>query len=341
MPAIVLLLATACTTEPPRSEPSPSPTVAAEPSPTSSRGLQMAVVLPPATVRSEAQLAAVREEAERLRDTRRDEVASVRIVQPDAPAFTQDVVAVLAEGGADLVCVLGPGAGAAVTAVAPSFPSTRFCATPAIAEAEAIPGNVLLIDLRVEEIAYLAGVAAQLTSGQGSPGFVAGETQYATDRQRQAFGAGINAVAEEPVVPYTGFPVSDADRAFELAAPRYAAGVATIYTVAGDADAGVRRAAQREGGLVIGSLLTLVPDPDEPPPVAVLMTTSQRLDIGLGIAMDRAVDAWSGGLASVGLAEGALDVAGGGSSRYPRIAPRLADVRERIERRELVPLSPR
>jgi basic membrane lipoprotein Med (substrate-binding protein (PBP1-ABC) superfamily) len=339
---VVLLLGflAACTTGGPSTAPSPSPTPVTVPSPTTaSAGRQLAIVLPPATTRSTAQVAAVREEAEQVGSRYRDELPSVRILQPDTPEFSGDITALLAERGADLVCVLGPGAGAVALAVAPSFPQTRFCAAPAIAEPEGIPANVLLVDLRVEEIAFLAGAAAQLASVDGSPGFLAGEAQYDIDRQRAAFTAGINAVADEPVTPYVGFPVSDADRALQLAAPQYAGGVDTIYTVAGDADAGVRRAAQREGGLVIGSILTVVPEPTQPPPVAVLMTTTQRLGVALGLAVEQLLGTWEGGLASVGLAEGALGVAGGGSGRWARVAPAVADLRGRIESRELRPLS--
>lgn len=324
---------------PPEPAPSPSPTSSATPESAEAEGLGVAVVLPPESLWSETRVERIREELASLRRTHLSDVPTWRTVQPETPVFSRDLAAVLAEQGADLVCVIGPGAGAVVLEVAPAFPRTRFCATPAIAEPARIPANVLLIDVRVEEVGYVAGVAARLTSTTGPAGFVAAQDEYATDRRRGGFLAGLNADGPVPRSPYLAAPIGDADRAFELAAPRYAAGVQTIYTAAGDGDAGVRRAAQQHGGLVIGALDTLVPEPDEPLPVAVLLGTVTSLDGAVAIAVDQALSTWDGGLASVGLAEGALRLVPGGSARYAAIAGRLDDVRERIEGGELQPLA--
>ncbi len=337
--ALAAALVAGCERGEPAPAPSPSPSSEGVPSPPGPSGLSVAFVIPADAARPAAVVSSVREDLDRLRRSHLRDVTDWRVVEADAPAFTADLVTYLADEGTDLVCAIGPGSGDVVVRVAPSFPRTRFCATPAIAEADAIPGNVLLIDLRVEEVAYLAGVAAQLTATTGPPGFVGGESQYSIDRQRAAFQAGINAVAATPVTPYVAFPVVDADQAFALAVPQYEAGVATIYSAAGSADVGVRRAAQETGGLVIGSLATLVPDPSEPPPTAVLMVTQQRLDVGAGIAVEQALTSWEGGLASVGLAQRALDVGPGGSGRYGIVAPRIEELRARIEADELRPLS--
>lgn len=337
----VLTLTTACRDgASPTPTPAPSPSaVAAAPTPVDPGGLSAAFVLPPPTAASPAELASLREDLARLRRTHLRDVTTWRVVAADGPEFVGDLVALLAEDGADLVCAIGPRSGDVVVRIAPAFPETRFCATPAIAEVATIPANVLLIDLRVEEVAYLAGAAAQLTSSPGPPGFVAGEGQYSVDRQRIAFQLGINAVSEAPVAPYVAFPVGDAERALELAAPQYAAGVGTIYSAAGAADAGVRQAAQQNDGLVIGSLQTLVPDPAAPPPAAVLLTISERFDVPVDLALSRALGSWEGGLASVGLAQDALAIAPGGSARYRAIAPRLDELRARIEADQLQPLG--
>lgn len=336
----VATLATACQDGTPVPAPSPSPTtVVAAPTPVDPGGLSAAFVLPPPAVASPAELEALREDLARLRRTHLRDVTTWRVVAADGPEFVGDLVALFAEDGADLVCAIGPRSGDVVVRIASAFPETRFCATPAIAELALIPANVLLIDLRVEEVAYLAGVAAQLTSAPGAPGFVAGDTRYSVDRQRLAFQLGINAVSETPVAPYVAFPVGDPERALELAAPQYAAGVGTIFSTAGAADAGVRRAAQENDGLVIGSLRTLVPDPGEAPPAAVLFTISERFDVPVGIAVDRALASWEGGLASVGLAQDVFTLAPGGSPRYRAIAPRLDELQARIEADQLQPLG--
>lgn len=340
-----LLLLPACRSVPPGPAPSPSPTATATAAPSPVSGLRMAVVIPPVSLRTAAETAAMREDLDDLRRRFGGDIASLRIVQPDSPAFTVDVTDLVADRGADLVCVVGPGSGAAVMAVAGRYPATEFCATPATADPADIPPNVLVIDVRVEEVAFLAGVAAHLAArGEeaGPPGFVAGESQYAIDRRRTAFIAGINSVAPEPVTPYVGFPVGDEERAFELAAPQYAAGVPVIYTAAGEGDLGVRRAAEGTDRLVIGSRHTLVPTDDEggegEPSPAILMVTDLLVSVPLEVAVGRALEAWEGGRVSVGLAEGALVVGPGGSPRYRAVAGAVDDARARIESGAIAPL---
>lgn len=340
----LLVVLTACRAGAPTPAPSPTPTTAtATPAPVT--GLTVAVVLPPASVVVPDEAAAMREELEELRRRFGDDVGSLRVVQPETAVFVQDVTVFVAEEGADLVCVLGAGSGAVVRAVAPGFPETEFCATPASSDPEDIPPNVLQIDVRVEEIAYLAGVAAYVADPTRPAGFIAGESEYATDRQRAAFVAGITAAASEPVTPYVGFPAADEERGYGLAAPQYAAGVRVIFTAAGEADLGVRRAAEEAEetrALVIGSQRTLVPRTDtgaqEAPPAAVLMTTTQLLSVPVELALTQALGTWEGGQASVGLREGALVVAPGGSPRYRAVADAVAEARARIEAGDLVPL---
>ncbi|MBW3621041.1 MAG: BMP family ABC transporter substrate-binding protein [Actinobacteria bacterium] len=341
--AVVVLLA-ACRSGAPTPAPSPSPTVpTASPAPVS--GLAVAVVLPPASTGVPAEAVAMRAELEQLRRRHGDDVGSLRVVQPDTPAFVEDVTELLADRGADLVCVLGPASGAAVRAVAPRFPETEFCATPALSEPGDLPPNVLQIDVRVEEVAYLAGVAAYVADPARPAGFIAGESEYGTDRQRAAFVAGINAVASEPVTPYVGFPAGDEERGYELAAPQYAAGVRVIFTAAGEGDVGVHRAAEEAAGtraLVVGSQRTLAPGTvtgaEDAPPAAVLMTTVLHVAVPVGLALEQVLGTWEGGQASVGLQEGALGVAPGGSPRYRAVAAAVDEARRRIEAGEFTPL---
>lgn len=332
-------LVAACTSAPeaPAPSPTPTPAVTASPAPSDHR-LDVGIVLPPAEARSAPEIERVREDLERLHRTRRRDVATWRLLAPDGEVFVADLVGFLAGDGADLVCAVGPGAREVVLAVAPAYPRTRFCATPAIAPPDDVPDNVLLVDVRVEEAAYLAGVAAQLTSTSAAPAFLAGPTRHAVDRQRAAFQAGVDAVASEPVVANVALAVGDADRAAELAGRQFVAG-GTVYADTGAADEGVRRAAGEHGGLTVGWRPTLVPDAPPAPPMAVLLTFATRFDVAVGIAVERAVGDWEGGLASVGLAEEAIVPAPGGSARYPAIAARLEDLRARIVSGELRPLG--
>jgi basic membrane lipoprotein Med (substrate-binding protein (PBP1-ABC) superfamily) len=334
---VVLAVLTACRSGEPTPAPSPSPTTVS-PAPAPSTGLRVAVVLPPASGRTPTELAAIRSDLDAVRQRHASDVASLRVVQPDTPGFVVDVTTLVADREADLVCVLGAGSGEVVLELAAAFPTTEFCAAPAAAEPADIPENVLLIDVRVEEIAYLAGVAAQLSVGEAAPGFVGGESQYAVDRQRAAYVAGINSVAEEQVTPYVGFPAVDEERAYELARTQYAAGVETIFSVAGPGDLGVRRAAREAVRLVIGSRRTLVDGGEEPSPL-VLLTTDVDLTVPVELALARALGTWQGGRATVGLTEDALLVGPGGSDRYRVVAGPVEQAMERIRTGELRPLG--
>ncbi|MBW3659476.1 MAG: BMP family ABC transporter substrate-binding protein [Actinobacteria bacterium] len=334
-----LLLLPACLRSGPEPAPSPSPTAPVTAAPSPATGLEVAVVLPPASLGAAAGAAATREDLDDLRRRLGADIRSLRVVQPDAPAFVADVTEVVAEGGADLVCVVGPGAGEVVLAAAPRFPTTEFCATPATAAAELVPPNVLLIDVRVEEVAFLAGVAARLADRPRAPGFVGGEFEHAIDLQRTAFGLGINAVGGEPRTPYVGFPAADEARGYELAAPQYAAGVTVIYSAAGEADRGVLRAAEEADRLVIGSRDVLAPDDEEQLSPSVLLLTDMDVVVALELAFTQALSTWEGGVASVGLAEDALLLVPGASPVYGDVADALAEVRARVEAGELDPLA--
>lgn len=335
---LVTLVAGACTASGPRPSPSPSPSPAV-PSPagtSASSGPRLAVVLPPASARPPGERSELRAAVEELARRHDDDLVGLRVVQPDTPTFVADTTALVAERGADLVCVLGAGSGAVVLEVAPAFPTTRFCATPAAAPAEEVPPNVLLVDVRVEELAFLAGAAARLAAPMAAPGFVAGEPEHAIDRQREAFIAGINAVAEEPVTPYVGFPAGDADRAFELARAQFEAGAVVIYSAAGPGDAGVLRAATATDRFVIGPRATLAGD--DGIPAQVLLTVDTDPTVGVEVALRRALASWEGGRATVGLAEGAIEVAAGAADRYRAVAGRIEELRRRIVDGDLRPL---
>lgn len=84
---------------------------------------------------------------------------TLRVEVAENPAFLPDLAGFFAAEGHELVCVLGPDAGSVVRDVAPRAPGTRFCAAPVAAEAGTLPDNVLPVDVRVEELGYLAGVA--------------------------------------------------------------------------------------------------------------------------------------------------------------------------------------
>ena len=243
--AAILLVAVAlaaCDGRQPRPAPSPSPSAGATASATPVTGLSVAVVLPPPEVATEAERASLADAIDRLGRTHRDAIGTLRVVEPDGLPFVADTVALLAREGADLVCALGTGAIDRVVDVASDYPSTRFCAAPAAARR--VPGNVLQIDVRVEEMGYLAGVAAGI-AGEGNPaGIVAGDRQHALDRQRRGFERGLASVRPDAPTPLVSFSALDADRAHSLAMAQYDAGASVIYALAGAGDTGVLDAAE-------------------------------------------------------------------------------------------------
>lgn len=327
--AVAVLAATGCTqTTTPSDDPSTTPPGVADPTPTTQSGLRVAFVLPPPSATYAAAEAALRTDLARVQRAAGRDIATSQVVQPDAPVFTADVVALLAEEGNDLVCALGAGAAEAVLAVAPDFPETRFCVAPA--RLEPAPANVLSVDVRVEETAFLAGAAAGIVAADSRPGFVAGSSGYAIDRRRRAFVSGMAAVSARTPGPAIAFPADGEERGFELAADQLAQGVRVIYTVAGAADAGVQRAVEEGGALLIGSLTSLGGEPEAPPSAETLMTISERFDLALEPVIAQAAGEWRGGVVSVGLTESVLSIAGGGSPRWQTIIGRIGELRDGI-----------
>lgn len=332
--ASVLLLA-ACTTAP---EPAPSPSPPAPPasSPTSTEpvGVRVAVVLP---LVGEAPLttAGSREAAEGVAADHRDELGEFRIVAPDGATFVGDIATVLAEQGYDLVCLVGDTAVDVAMRVAAGFPATRFCAIPGptVAPDEDLPDNVLVVAHRMEEVGYLAGVAAAQVpvpspapdAGAPAPppaGFIGDPSRPTTPQQRAAFEAGLAAGLGRAVAPRVAVSAAGEEVIAQLAREQFDAGIPVVFTAAGAADEAVLEAAGDRGGLVVLHRDRARFEGD--PPAEVLVWFLVDVGRGLELAVTRLLDGWEGGVASFGLADGAITVQTGG-------APRSAAVRERVD----------
>lgn len=374
------LLAGACTSDGPgpRPQPSASPTPAPSPTPGPVSGPRIAVVLPPPEVVGAEEIDVLRTEVESVGREFAEQIDEWRIVRPDGRRFVEDVVVLLADEGFDLVCTLGPGSGAAARAVAALDPRTRFCAAPA-APGE-LPTNLLEVDYRVEELAFLAGVAAAVrTDGDAPVGLIAGETPYRSAEQRIAFFRGVRSVTPDAPEPLLAFPASDAERADELAAGLLDAGARVLLTIAGAADEGVldavaaaaeaeQQAADgvgtaeppagasptpapspdpRRPPVVIGASATLLPAADgadeEVEPgrsVHVLATTRMHLTVGLRIAVQRLLEGWVATPVSLGMADKALSFEVGPGPVPPALADRVEEGRQLIIDGEVDVLPP-
>lgn len=251
---------------------------------------------------------------------------TLRVEVAEDPSFVHDLAQFFANDGHELVCVLGPGAAGVVREVAARSPGTRFCAAPAGRDGDDFPDNVLAVDVRIEELAYLAGVALGADHDVGP---VAALTGRASDtpaaRVRSGLQAGLRAAGL---------------RAPELVvAPLPPDPEAVTGQIRGLLDEGVRGLL----GLVHGELVvevatgtpvtTPVPTPaptdpgpsptspapryagvvlrgplagDGPLPPEVLAVVEVHLHEAVVVALRRHLEDWDPSATSIGVAEGAI-----------------------------------
>lgn len=100
--------------------------------------------------------------------------------------------------------------------------------------------NVASVLFKDNESAFLAGVAAAMTTKTGKVGFVGGQESETISRYEDGFVAGVKSVSDEIKVntQYVG-SFGDAPKAKALAAAMYSGGVDVIYHAAGDSGNGV------------------------------------------------------------------------------------------------------
>jgi hypothetical protein len=356
---LVVLAVVGCTSTPPDASPSTAPPTAPDassstgPRATPEPGRVAVVVSPEPAATASATAVGTRAAAGRLLgDT------ELRVVTADAPSFVTDLTSFFAADGYDLVCAVGPGAEEAVREVAPTSPSTRFCAAPA--RPDDMPANVLPIELRVEEVGYLAGLAMAADGGEGAAALVASRTTWAPRRMQAGLRAGLGAGGRaDPEVRRVG-PVADEDAVAEAVPPLLEGGVGGVLSWTGELDAAVR--AQLEATPVVtptpptpsptatdaasppppapspspspspppDRFAALVAGPEaraegEPPADLVLAIVETHLEQAVALAVGRHLDGWDPEPVSVGLSDGAFRVSVGPSDRASAVAPAIGD----------------
>lgn len=333
----------ACTASPsPEPSPSPSPTAAASPTAVEPLGVRVAVILPPPGEHP-LTAAGTRLAAEAVASRHGTELGEFRTLVPDPGQFAGDIAVLLAERGYDLVCVVGDGAAEPVLQAARALPATRFCAIATVAEpaVEEVPDNALVVGLRMEEAAYLAGVAAatapvptEAPDDDPSPapslaGLVGDATSELLSRQRVAFTAGLSAGRGAP----TGAQV-DVDAATEEAlvaavSAQLEDGVPVVFVAGGPSDAALLEETELEGSLIVHRDRARF-DTRTPPSVLVWFL----LDVGvaLDLAVTGVVGEWRSGVRSVGLAEDAIrpqaGAAEGATAAFGRLREAADGVRD-------------
>lgn len=325
----------------PAPSPSPSPTATEAPAPDEvETGLSAVVVLPTRQARSAEEIERERAAVEEIgrRAIADGTIATLRTVVPDRVVAVGDVVELLAEEGHDLVCVLGPGAGRAVREVAPRFPGTRFCGAPA--QFAGVPENALVFDLRIEEAAYLAGIAAAeaadfIPASRGTMPAIIVSDSSAASRIQVAFDQGYS-ISREPEEPTRVRVASSSAVAFETASGLYEAGVNVILSLTGRLDEAIIDAAREVDRLVIASSAVPVgasseaPEDEEIDDSWGLMFLGENLSAAFRDAVAELATGWTGGQRRLGFRNGALTMSPGTSPIWPQIAPQVLPVRDEL-----------
>jgi hypothetical protein len=270
--AAVVALA-GCTDGGPEPAPTPTPADTSEPAPS---GVQVAVVLPPPGERAELPLVDVEQRLEQFAEDRVGDVAGVRVVRTDDPSFVSDTAAYLADGGTDLVCVLGTDGARTVIALADRFPATRFCAlgTPG----DDLPDTVDLFDVADEQIGHLLGVATAELTGEDPAAIALGGDDEGREQRR----AGARAALAGSTLAVDA-EVADADEAVEVLGQVRGSGDAPPAAVLVDT-------ASASLAELLADLAPVVVAPADPAlDRVVAVTWGVRIEVIVGAAVDRLV----------------------------------------------------
>lgn len=268
----VALLA-ACTTSPgPPVIPTPNATTPAEPLPPV--GLRVGFVLPAVPLALSASTETLRQQLEALPDVVGPELSTVRVVAPESPEMAVDAAGLLASRGYDVTCILGSNAAALAEELARLYPAQWFCAAPGREDESELP-NVLYLDVRLEEIGHLWGLAASGVSEPGAPVAVVRTTRPLWQDRLMA---GIEAGAgEHPVVALDG---ADPDALRAALAELRDRGLRAVLV---DADA-------QMAALIADDPQLLLAAPSEALQEIDADRTLMRWDVDLGMALRVVID---------------------------------------------------
>jgi basic membrane lipoprotein Med (substrate-binding protein (PBP1-ABC) superfamily) len=285
------------------------------PDPTAPVAARVGVVLPPTSELDAAALASIDDHLARLSESTDDTVLELRGYAATDPRFVEDVALWLSEQGAAMVCVLGDRAEEVMATLARSYRGLRFCALPVeppppdVAGATPASDRVARVDLRVEELGHLVGVAARAQAGDGVVGLVLGGDELPEDRFRVGLLAGL-AGAE---VVEVDVPNDEAATLSERAETVLTAGAEVVVV---------------DGGVGASEAVSLIGDRAEVIGPSTVLADAAPTDVALrwGVRWDTAMagplNALAGGpeLAfhtSVGLNEDVFEVAVGAGATEP------------------------
>jgi basic membrane protein A len=207
-----------------------------------------------------------------------------------------------AERGADPIVGIGFPQASSIEKVAREFPERRFAIIDMVVNAP----NVQSFVFREHEGAFLVGLMAAMASRSGTVGFVGGQDIPLVRKVLCGYeqGARHGSAAAKVLSAMTGTTHTawvDPPRGAELAKAQLAQGADVIFAAAGTTGLGVLQAARDAGKLGIG----VDSNQNGLHPGFVLTSMLKRTDV----AVYQAFQGVKPGITSLGLKEGALDVA--------------------------------
>lgn len=207
-----------------------------------------------------------------------------------------------AERGADPIVGIGFPQASSIDKVAREFPKTRF----AIIDAAVAQPNVQSFLYREHEGAFLVGIMAAMASKTGKVGFVGAQDiplvrKFLCGYEQGARYANPKVELVSAMTGTTGAAWTDPARGAELARNQLAQGVDVVFAAAGTTGLGVMQATRDAGKLSIG----VDSNQNHLHPGFILTSLVKRVDR----AVLQAFDGVQPGITTLGLKEGALDVA--------------------------------
>jgi len=185
-----------------------------------------------------------------------EEPEELEAADGETDADKEERLRLLADGDFNPIIAVGFAYSAALTAVAPDYPDTRFAI---IDDASAVGDNIANLIFAEEEGSFLVGAAAALKSTAGNIGFVGGVETPLIKKFEAGYTAGAKAVNPAITVQaqyltqvpdFSGF--GDPAKGKTAAQGMYDAGADVVYQAAGGSGGGVFEAASESGKLAIG-----------------------------------------------------------------------------------------
>lgn len=222
--------------------------------------------------------------------------ASLANVSSKTTAVGQDVSTVINSAIAeapDLVWGADFSFGDAFMQLAPSNPDILFAVTDYVI-AETVPSNMLAIEFKTEEAAFLAGYAVAKTEGIDTIGFIGGDDVSIIQKMGTGFFNGARYAASEDGFAktltildpkYVG-SFDDKETAKTLALAMYNDGADVIFHAAGSGGFGVMDAAVEKDKQVVG----IDYDQSEYAPDNVLTCVLKKIEKAIGGILDDLID---------------------------------------------------